>query len=217
MPVTPERAAVFLDALRKTGSYHAAASAASPHLVRKGSGRYGVKSFRDYARRNPEFAAEVEMAMSEAVGRMEELLVERAMTPDERPVFNQKTGQLLGVQKDSRPANTMLALWLASHDPAKWAPKQHVKSDVTVTNTNTDLTSGANYVIRPDDILLLPDADQRTLVELLTKIEAAREEQNADALPEPRRPYDTSGWGHKSEPAEAAALPGPVAEDDTHG
>ena len=141
IPITPERAAVFLKALRETGSYFAAAAAASPHLVAKGSKTCNVQSFREHARRNPEFAADVEAAMESVRGDMEALVLERAKTPDERPIFG-KNGQLLGTQKDSRPANAMLALWLSSHDPSKWAPRQSIKSEVTVTNTDAGLTGG---------------------------------------------------------------------------
>jgi hypothetical protein len=200
-PITPERAQVFLDALHKTGSYHAAAAIASPHLVRRGSKHCGVGTFREYARRNPEFAIAVEAAMGDVRGRMEALVLERAMNPDERPIFHPKTGELLGVAKDSRPANQMLSLWLSSHDPSKWAPKQHVKNDVTVTNTNGDLTSGANYVIKADDILLLDDTEREQLIGLLEKIESDRD-ADAAALPEPRRPYNNQGWG-----PQPAALP----------
>lgn len=205
--ITPERAQAFVEALRLTGSYNAAAAAASPHLVRRGSKQCSVGKFREYAKRNPEFAAEVEAAMESVRGRMEALVLERAMTPDEKPIFNQRTGELLGVAKDSRPANQMLALWLSSHDPNRWAPKQHVKSDVTVTNADADLTSGANYLIKPNDILLLDDADRQALVDLLTKIEERRDRDAAE-LPEARRPYDNRGWA-----AEPAALPGPTVED----
>src|SRR5437773_11489741 len=69
MPITPERAEIFLDALRKTGSYNAAAAAASPHLVKRGSKHCSIRAFREYARRNPEFAMEVEAAMGEVRGR----------------------------------------------------------------------------------------------------------------------------------------------------
>jgi len=208
VPITPERAATFLDALRKTGSYHAAAAAASPHLVRRGSRHCSVQTFREYARRNPEFAEAVEAAMGEVRGRMEALVIERALNPDEKPIFSQKTGELLGVAKDSRPANTMLALWLSSHDAAKWAPKQHVKSDVTVTSVGSDLTSGANYVIKPDDILLLGEGDRAALIDLLTKIEEAREVEAPAAIP--ARPYNNQGWNSDA----AAALPAPEAQPE---
>jgi hypothetical protein len=204
MPITPERARVFVETLRQTGSYHAAAAAASPHLVKRGSRNFGVGSFREYARRNPEFAADVEAAMGEVRGRMESLVLERAMTPDEKPIFNQKTGQLLGVQKDTRNANQMLALWLASHDPATWATKQHIKTDVTVTN-NGELAAGANYVIRPNDILLLSDAERASLIDLLSKIEELRE---PEALPEPKRDYNNQGWA-----SDTRALPATTDTD----
>jgi hypothetical protein len=211
VPVTAERAQIFLETLKKTGSYYGAAAAASPHLVRRGSQHCSVGAFREYARRNPEFAQEVEAAMGEVRGRMEALVLERALNPDERPIFHPKTGNLLGIAKDSRPANQMLSLWLASHDPGKWAPKTHVKSDVTVTNTNSDLTSGAHYIIKSDEILLLDDSERVQLIALLEKIEHGRED-NAGALPEPKRPYK-QGWG-PDVPALPAADSTP---DDTDG
>jgi hypothetical protein len=211
LPITPERAEVFLTTLRQTGSYHAAAAAASPHLVRRGSKHCSVQAFRNYAKRNPAFAEAVEAAMGAVRGRMEALVLERAMNPDERPIFHPKTGELLGVAKDSRPANTMLALWLSSHDPSKWAPKSQIKTDVTVTNADAGVTGGA-YVVRPDDVMLLPEADRERLIGLLMQIEELRD-ADPDAMPEPERtrPYNNQGWASDARPA---ALPGPTEDAD---
>ena len=208
MAVTPARAATFLATLRKTGSLSAAAAAASPHLMAKEKTRGGIASFREYARRNPDFAADVEAALTAIKGEMEALVFERARTPDEKPLFNPKTGEL-HYAVDHRNANDMLKLWLASHDPTKWAPKQSIRTDATVTHVGGgSLLGGAQWVIRPDDILLLDDpADQRHLIDLLSKIEDSR----ASATPPPpplTRSY--KGWG---EGERQDALPGP--EDAT--
>jgi hypothetical protein len=208
MPITPERAEAFLIALRETGSYSAAAAAASPHLAAKGSKSCSIGAFREYARRNPQFAENVEAAMTEVKGRMEALVLERAMTPDERPIFG-KNGALLGVQKDSRPANQMLALWLASHDPGKWAAKQSIKSEVTVNNADGSLTGGQAYIVKPADVLLLDEADRVKLIDLLSKLEDRREEANAPATIE-TKPY-TMGWGPNAAPSR---LPAPA--DDAY-
>ena len=201
IPITPERADAFLKALRETGSYSAAAAAASPHLAAAGSKTCSVGAFREYARRNPQFAEDVEAAMTEVKGRMEALVLERAMTPDERPIFG-KNGALLGVQKDSRPANQMLALWLASHDPGKWAAKQSIKSEVTVTNNDASLTSGAAFIVKPADVLLLDEADRATLIDLLSKLEDRREEATPAVIE--TKPY-TMGWGPNAAPSRLPA------------
>jgi hypothetical protein len=211
MPITPEREDAFVDALLKTGSLSAAAAAASPHLVRRGSTRYGIATFRDHARRNPAFAARVEAALTEVRGKMESLVLERALTPDEKPVFNPKTGEMF-VAVDRRNANVMLSLWLASHHPDKWAPKKNVQVDAKVQHTANSLTSGAQWVIKTDDILLLSDpAEQQQLIALLSKMEDARREREAQ-LPapgqHPNRPYQ--GWGVDEPPA----LPAP---EDANG
>lgn len=91
-PITPERAEIFLDALRKTGSLHAAAAAASPHLVRRGSKHCSIGGFREYAKRNPEFATAVEACLTEVRGRMESLVLERALTPDPSRPYHQGWG-----------------------------------------------------------------------------------------------------------------------------
>lgn len=199
--ITPERAATFLDALRKTGSLHHAAAAASPHLVARGSKHCGVGSFREYARRNPEFAAEVEAALTAVIGEAEALLWDRAKTPDQKLVFNPKTGAE-HVTEDRRNANQMLLAWLAAHRPEMWAPK--IKNDTTVTHVGNPITSGAQWVIKPDDVLLLADPDdQRLLIALLEKIEDAR----ADAPPVVRQVNTTAGsW------ATPAVLPAPEGE-----
>jgi hypothetical protein len=201
MPITPERAEAFLIALRQTGSYSAAAAAASPHLAAKGSKSCGVGAFREYARRNPQFAEDVEAAMTAVKGEMEALVLERARTPDERPIFG-KNGALLGVQKDSRPANQMLALWLSSHDPAKWAAKLSTKTEVTVTNTDGSLTSGAAFIVKPADVLLLDEADRATLIDLLSKLEDRREETTPAVID--TKPY-SMGWGPNAAPSRLPA------------
>jgi hypothetical protein len=200
--ITPEVEDAFVEGLRMYGTLDAAARHARPHLVARGSKRCSVGTFREHARRHPEFAARVEDALSEYKGVIEATIHERAMTPDERPVFNPKSGELY-LCVDHRNANQLLLAIAGRIDPASWAPKKNVSIDATVTHTGS-LTSGAQFVVKPDDILLLSDpAEQRLLIDLLVKIESARKSQ--EALPEPVKPY--GNWN---------ASPAPALEDQTN-
>jgi hypothetical protein len=94
LPITDERRTVFLATLSRTGSFAEAARAASPH-ARSGA----VTSFRDLARRDPGFAAEVEEAMHEARGVVEAEIHRRAVEGVERVVYG-KDGKPIGTVRE---------------------------------------------------------------------------------------------------------------------
>src|SRR3712207_5773545 len=97
MRVTDERKRVFLDALAKTGSWRAAAAAASGHLVHAGQAgtRLGVGTFAQLAKRDPEFAEQVREALDAAIANVEHTLYDRIHLPNRRPIFD-RAGRLLG-------------------------------------------------------------------------------------------------------------------------
>jgi hypothetical protein len=199
LAVTPEVQDKFVEGLKLHGTFDAAARHARPHLVARGSKHCSVGTFREHARRNPDFAARCEEALSDFKGEMEALAVERAKTVDTRPHYD-KNGNFLGVEENRRNANDMLKVVLARIDPSAWAPKRNVNIDATVTHNDAKLTGGAAYVVKPDDMMLLDEDKRRLLVSLLVEMEEAR--KAALPEPEPIRPYGT--W--KDHPA---ALPAP--------
>lgn len=86
-PLTEDRKRVFLQALAATGSPIAAASAATPWSTHC---QGGVATFRDEARRDPEFADAWERARQEALAEVEKEIYRRAMHPPERPVWQDR-------------------------------------------------------------------------------------------------------------------------------
>lgn len=87
-PLSDSRRKIFLKALAETGSPIAAASAATPWSTHI---QGGVTTFRDLARRDPEFAAAWEWAKQAALGSVEKEIYRRAMEPPRRPVWERGT------------------------------------------------------------------------------------------------------------------------------
>lgn len=81
-PMTAKRRETFLEVLRKTGIFRAAARAASPDAPDG-----AASTFRDLMRRDPEFAAAVEDARQEADELLEQTAWERAVQGVPEPVF----------------------------------------------------------------------------------------------------------------------------------
>lgn len=81
--IGPARRRAFLRALAETGSFVAAARAASPHCKHPLG---PASSFRQLMKRSPEFADQVRAAEDEATAKLEKIEMERACLGVERPV-----------------------------------------------------------------------------------------------------------------------------------
>lgn len=179
--IDDRRKAAFLEALRQTGSFRWAATIASPHLHgrERKSGRrgHGYESFRDAMRRDPIFAAAVHEAQSYALGRAEQILAERMLTPDTRPIID-KNGVVVAVATDHRNANTLLLRFLERHDGG-WAQKKHVAGEVAHQHQHQHvhtLSPGEpGFTVTASDIRALPEERQRLLLSLLDEVDEARE------------------------------------------
>jgi hypothetical protein len=168
--LTEERKTIFLKTLAATGSSIAAASAATPWSTHV---QGGVATFRDEARRNPEFAAAWERAQQEALADVEKEIYRRAMNPPERPVWHQ--GEVKGFVEDRNSSDKLLLRLAARLDPA-WREHTSIEQSVTVQASVLN--------IMPQDILLLARMEQELFVDLLRKIAEARGEVNSEQLPE---------------------------------
>jgi hypothetical protein len=163
--ITPERRGVFLKILAETGSRSASAAAASPHLDGGDGDRPGYESFRDLWQRDPEFLLEVQRAETQALGRVESEIAKRAFQLDERPIFG-KDGKLLGVQKDSRPANQMLLRLAERLAPGTWAQRKHHEIEGKIEHQH----SVSVATLEPADVLLLEPDEQDELLRLVGRI-----------------------------------------------
>ena len=168
-PLTEERKTIFLKTLAATGSAIAAASAATPWSTHPAG---GINTFRDEARRDPEFAAAWQRAQEQALAEVEQEIYRRAMNPPERPVWHQ--GEVKGFVEDRNSADKLLLRLAARLDPA-WREHTSIEQSVTVQASVLN--------IMPQDILRLAREEQEMFVELLRKIADARGEV-ADGVPE---------------------------------
>ena len=167
--LTEDRKTIFLKTLAATGSSIAAASAATPWSTHS---RGGVNTFRDEARRDPEFAAAWQRAQEQALAEVEQEIYRRAMNPPERPVWHQ--GEVKGFVQDRNSSDKLLLRLAARLDPA-WREHTSLEQNVTVQASVLN--------IMPQDILLLGRVEQELFVDLLCKIAEARGEVT-DAIPE---------------------------------
>lgn len=175
--LTQQRRQLFLQELARTGSPIAAAAHATPWSTHK---QGGVSSFRDHARRDPEFAAAWERAVHHALAAVEGEIVRRAMSPPKRPVWER--GEVKGWVEDRNSSDKLLLRLAARLDPA-WRERTSVDANVTV--------EASVLAIAPGDILYLAPSEQELLKDLLCKIADARGEQeehddaNVPRLPAP--------------------------------
>lgn len=168
--LTDQRKLVFLKKLSETGSPIAAAAAATPWSQHR---QGGVATFRDEARRDPQFAAAWERAQQAALAAVESEIVRRAMQPPQKPIWAQ--GEVKGWTED-RASSDKLLLRLASKLDPSW--REHTTVDANVA------VQAALLAISPQDVLLLASGEQETLLALVEKIAAARgEKESNDELP----------------------------------
>ena len=136
----------------------------------------GLESFRDLAKRDPQFALQVEEARNAALGRVEETIAKRAIEGVERPIFQR--GELVGTE---RVYSDHLLLRLAQRlDPLSWTDRQKVEHSGRVEHAGVMLSITAGDVLRP------PEKDQEILVHLVQQIAELKDNgQEIQGLPPP--------------------------------
>lgn len=160
LPVTQQRREIFLEELRKTGSVCAAAKVASPHCE---GYRAGFSSFTDLAKRDPEFAAELQEARAYALGVVEGVIADHAINGVKRPIF--QGGKLAG--HETIFDHNLLLRMATRLDPA-WSEKKQI----THANPHDDTMLS----ISVSEVLLLDPGDQELLVGLVAKINEIQNE-----------------------------------------
>lgn len=195
-PMTDERKETFLRVLSETGSFTAAARAATPW----GTGKLpGYRTWYDLCKRDPEFAEAVAEARVAALGRIEEEIVRRAFKPDERPILD-RTGKVVAVATDHRNANLMLLRAAEKLSPGDWAPKKNISG---VIQHDHQHEHEFRFVIEPAHVMLLPEAERAEFIRMLESIQTRMNpektnEQSIDArplLPAPRVDPGSEGAG----------------------
>ena len=157
--VTPERIKTFIDMFARTGSFHAASRAASPHAT---GPTFGLQTWRDLIQRDPEFAALCDQARSHALGKVEETIAIHALEGVEEPIYQQ--GRLVGTKL---VFDHKLLLRLAERlDSNTWAQRSKIEH-----SGHVDLDLNTPLSIDPQDLLLLSPYERTTLIDLIRKID----------------------------------------------
>jgi hypothetical protein len=175
--IDEERRRIYLECLARTGSPSYAASQATPWA--KGGGRTARQSFYSLEKSDPEFAQLAAAARQEAIGRLEAAIAKRAIEGYARPVFQR--GEKVG---EEIVFSDVLALRMAAAlSPERWTDR----SKTEVSGRVAHVHAGIMLEIRPEDVLLLPQEDQRVLVRLLAQIEELKNPQERKLIADGQR------------------------------
>ena len=123
--------------------------------------RAGYESFRDLAKRDASFAAAVLRAKSDALGRVESAIAERAIDGVQRPIFQR--GELVGYE--TVYSDNLLLKLAQNLDPDRWTDRQKLEHSGQVEHRGVFLS------LTPEDVMLLAPKEQKTLVSILEQIE----------------------------------------------
>lgn len=163
-PLTERRKRVFLDTLAETGSTTAAAQAATPWATHRMG---GLSTFKDEARRDPEFADAWERAEAAALARVESEIMRRAMTPTLRPVFSR--GELQGHVEEFD--NRLLLAVARRLNPEAWSERQRIEQSGRIEHVHAHAVAQ----LAPRDLLYLAPEARKTFLGLLEQIATAKE------------------------------------------
>lgn len=174
---------VACEVYAKTGS-KAAAILAIAGGATDGAGRPSRRrTLEDALKANPDWAQRWEEARTLALGLVEAEIAKAALTVDERPIFD-KSGRLLGVQRDSRPRNDMLKFLARKLDPDSWSEKRQLQMSGTVEHKHGP-ADGFGVLIAAEDVLLLEGDDRAEFIRLLSVIRDRRTPENRNAIDAP--------------------------------
>ncbi|MBW7057845.1 hypothetical protein KY389_14365 [Paracoccus bogoriensis] len=162
--VTPARRKTFLRALAETGSYAAAAKAATPYSSNRSA---AVSTFRRLRAIDPEFAAACDEAIQTALGKVESTIWDRAINGTQRPVVS--GGQIVGYET---VVDNKLLLSLARRlDPEAWSETRKVEHSGQIDSRSVSF----QVTLAPEDIYLLKEEKRALLLGLLEDIAQAKE------------------------------------------
>ena len=138
--VTPQRKALFLEQLRKTGSVCAASAAAYPWSST--AKRPGYGAFQTLIKRDPEFAAQVEEAKRHALAKVEKVIFDHSTEGVQRPIY--QMGRLVGYETVFD--HKLLLAQAQRLDPSAWTQRTqatvegHITHGVLVVNAPAQST-----------------------------------------------------------------------------
>jgi hypothetical protein len=183
---------VCIDTLREHGP-----DAAKAVLARGATHADGRPARRttlgDTLRRDPLRRAEWEDAERDFLCQFVRVIHESAKTPDVIRRFDKKTGALVEERTDRRNSNWAALMVLRRYDP-KWRERKAVEVNGQIQHDHQhSLGAPTGFVLKPDDIALLPADDARRLLELLTRVEELKLETETNGGNR-RELIDAPGW-----------------------
>lgn len=182
-PLTEREFNLACEVYAKTGSKAAAILAIAGGATDSAGRPSRRRTLEEALKANPEWAARWEEARTLALGEVERAIAEAAFTVDERPIFD-KSGRLLGVQRDSRPRNDMLKFLARKLDPDSWSEKRQLQMSGTVEHKHGP-SEGFGLYLTPHDVLLLEGEDRAKFLELITIIRNRRTPENPNVIDPP--------------------------------
>lgn len=125
----------------------------------------------------------VEEKRERLLSQLETVIERAALGPPDRVVDTRADGTVARVREDSRNRN-YAAMWLLERtNPEKYASRKRLEVEGQVQHQHAhahlvaSADSGSGYRVSFDALQTLPEDEQRTLLMLLEKVEAARLEQ----------------------------------------
>lgn len=197
----------------KTGSKAAAILALSGGATDAEGRPSRRRTLEEALQRNPEWAQRWEDAKYAALGTVEAEIAKAALTVDERPIFD-KSGKLLGVQRDSRPRNDMLKFLARKLDPDAWSEKRQLLHGGTIDHRHGP-ADGFGVLISAEDVLLLEGTDRAEFIRLLSTIRDAKQPENLNVIDQPTtRPALLSSSEHEEPSSHGKERRGARREDE---
>jgi len=168
--MTPERLDIFIEALAKTGSVAAAATAANPP-PQGNCGRVSTSGWYERMRVDPEFRARVDDAKMQALGKVEDEIMRRAMEIPQIPIVD-KNGIVVAYRPDTFASSKILMRLASRLDPEAWAERRKVDQTTKALGDG----EGGQLLLTQADVLRLPMERRNLLLDILDEIQKARDD-----------------------------------------
>lgn len=157
-----------------------------------------VSTLRDILGRDPIKRQQWDDALDAFIARFVAEAHKSAVTPEVIERYDRKTGALVERRTSRRDMNWMLIHVLRKLAPDEWGERKRVAVDGQIQHTH-NLNAPTGFVLRPEDIALLPAEDAGQLLELLYRVEDLKLENESGHK---RELIDAPAW---SEAERAAA------------
>jgi len=171
MRITDARKQKFLDALASSGSWTVACKASGPK--NHPSRRPGYNSWLELSKKDPVFAQAVAQAKNDALASVEKTLYDHATCGTTKDVFH--NGRIVGTQVEW---DHQLLLRVAGKLDSSWHNKEKIEHSGSISADDPGM-----LVVSAADVLLLPEADQKQLIDIVTRLGDLKDGRKDQGLP----------------------------------